>query len=518
MALTAVALKAASIAVEAEKKHPGLWKKIIAGVLVIIVAAVFLLVQAIVGIVDPFFRGGYIPVCSVEVVDGGGSDDPHDKAPGGGEFSTSGTAWPTSDSANVVYPVPNPVLTSPWGYRPPMLVNGQLTPGYHNGLDFGQPLGSPVLAMADGVVAGAYGGNSLYGSHVAIKHRIGGENYTSVYGHIIGTSITVKVGDTVKAGQQVAQIGSEGMSTAAHLHFVLTKGDYSAQSSEPGYTGAEGNTIDPAAFLRTQGAGKASGGLGNDNFDGVTSEGDLACDSDEGAEFEGDGFTSWGGYTRGEIPADLLRTINFTGDKRLFSRAAVDLEAMNAEFKAAFGKNLRVLRAYETSGSTQFGWARAVQLELSFGSPEHNWMKDNSSRFGWNQPATFQQGGTAANAGLWGWKGSGTSVPPAATPDAQKARSYAEGLVKGQYGWSDADYRCLVKLWERESNWNPLADNPTSDAYGIPQALPGSKMASEGADWKTNPETQIKWGLRYIKERYVTPCEAWNHSERVNWY
>ena len=85
-------------------------------------------------------------------------------------------------------------------------------------------------------------------------------------------------------------------------------------------------------------------------------------------------------------------------------------------------------------------------------------------------------------------------------------------------GYEPEQFPCLDRLWTRESGWNPRADNPTSTAYGIPQSLPGDKMASAGADWLTNPKTQITWGLGYIKARYVNPCRAWAHSERVNWY
>jgi hypothetical protein len=76
---------------------------------------------------------------------------------------------------------------------------------------------------------------------------------------------------------------------------------------------------------------------------------------------------------------------------------------------------------------------------------------------------------------------------------------------------------CLDKLFTRESGWNPKASNP-SGAYGIPQARPGNKMASVGADWKTSVATQVKWGLGYIKDRYDTPCKAWAHSEDSGWY
>lgn len=90
--------------------------------------------------------------------------------------------------------------------------------------------------------------------------------------------------------------------------------------------------------------------------------------------------------------------------------------------------------------------------------------------------------------------------------------------MAAERGWTGAQWTCLYKLWMRESRWSVTADNPTSSAYGIPQALPGSKMSSHGADWRTNPATQIAWGLDYIAGRYGSPCGAWGHSERYNWY
>ncbi|WP_205739680.1 G5 domain-containing protein [Georgenia sp. SYP-B2076] len=85
-------------------------------------------------------------------------------------------------------------------------------------------------------------------------------------------------------------------------------------------------------------------------------------------------------------------------------------------------------------------------------------------------------------------------------------------------GWGASQFQCLDSLWTKESGWNTHADNPSSSAYGIPQALPGSKMATVGADWRTNPATQITWGLNYISGRYGTPCGAWGHSKSVGWY
>jgi hypothetical protein len=88
----------------------------------------------------------------------------------------------------------------------------------------------------------------------------------------------------------------------------------------------------------------------------------------------------------------------------------------------------------------------------------------------------------------------------------------------GSYGWSSDQFSCLVPLWNQESGWNVEATNPTSGAYGIPQALPGSKMASAGPDWQTDASTQIRWGLGYIKGTYGSPCGAWAHEQAVGWY
>jgi hypothetical protein len=96
-------------------------------------------------------------------------------------------------------------------------------------------------------------------------------------------------------------------------------------------------------------------------------------------------------------------------------------------------------------------------------------------------------------------------------------RQIAQALLP-QFGFSTSEFGCLDSLWTKESGWDVYADNPTSSAYGIPQALPGEKMASAGPDWADNPATQIRWGLGYIADRYGTPCSAWSHSQANNWY
>lgn len=100
---------------------------------------------------------------------------------------------------------------------------------------------------------------------------------------------------------------------------------------------------------------------------------------------------------------------------------------------------------------------------------------------------------------------------PSGSPRSIARAMLAQRGQSGQFG-------CLDSLWSRESGWSVTSDNPGSSAYGIPQALPGSKMASAGPDWRTDAATQIRWGLGYISANYGAPCAAWSHSQAHNWY
>ncbi|WP_424446145.1 lytic transglycosylase domain-containing protein [Microbacterium sp. CH-015] len=125
----------------------------------------------------------------------------------------------------------------------------------------------------------------------------------------------------------------------------------------------------------------------------------------------------------------------------------------------------------------------------------------------------------AAEAAAAAKKASAAASAPAVNinVDPGSAQGIAQSMMAANYGWGDDQFACLVSLWDKESGWRVNAANP-SGAYGIPQALPGSKMASAGADWQTNPATQIAWGLGYISGRYGTPCGAWGHSQSTGWY
>lgn len=120
-------------------------------------------------------------------------------------------------------------------------------------------------------------------------------------------------------------------------------------------------------------------------------------------------------------------------------------------------------------------------------------------------------------------QGGAAAASDRSQPASRSARSSADprgtaAALVAERGWSGGQFGCLDRLWHAESGWRVTATNPSSGAYGIPQALPASKMASAGADWRTNATTQIRWGLEYIAGRYGDPCGAWNHFQARNWY
>ena len=102
--------------------------------------------------------------------------------------------------------------------------------------------------------------------------------------------------------------------------------------------------------------------------------------------------------------------------------------------------------------------------------------------------------------------------------EPQGAKLVAKALIAEKYQWTEEQYSCLNKLWTKESHWNYKARNKVSGAHGIAQALPATKMEVVGTDWRTNPVTQITWGLKYINERYDSPCKAWSKFKRSRWY
>ncbi|MDQ1129111.1 hypothetical protein [Microbacterium sp. SORGH_AS_0888] len=127
-------------------------------------------------------------------------------------------------------------------------------------------------------------------------------------------------------------------------------------------------------------------------------------------------------------------------------------------------------------------------------------------------------GSGSGGSGGSGGGDSGGSAPTGVTVDPAGAQAYARSAMASRYGWGGDQFSCLLLLWNRESGWRADAYNPDSGAYGIPQSLPGDKMASAGADWRTNGNTQVDWGLAYISDVYGSPCGAWGHSQATGWY
>jgi peptidoglycan DL-endopeptidase CwlO len=125
-----------------------------------------------------------------------------------------------------------------------------------------------------------------------------------------------------------------------------------------------------------------------------------------------------------------------------------------------------------------------------------------------------QDSSTSSSSQTTGGTGVTTTAPPA---DPTTAEQTGESLLSS-FGFGSDQWSCLYDLWQQESGWNVYAENAASGAYGIPQSLPGDKMASVGSDWETDATTQIKWGLGYIKSVYGTPCGAWANEEADGFY
>jgi hypothetical protein len=207
-----------------------------------------------------------------------------------------------------------------------------------------------------------------------------------------------------------------------------------------------------------------------------------------GSNGHGSPLVAMAGSTPGALPAPahLDTGIPITGA----ARAAVSLEARRVVAERAAKKAAEAAsdrRAAELLADQQAAGRQADQRAAA-------------------KPAPAQQSS--------GTSGSTGSAPPQPSGSPQQIAL----AMLGSYGWSSSQFGCLQSLWNVESGWNVYASNPSSGAYGIPQALPGSKMASAGPDWQSNAATQIRWGLGYIQSMYGSPCGAWAHEQANGWY
>lgn len=470
---------------------------------------------------------------------GGVDTGTSDPAEGDGDPDSGGVGGGTDASlpasSTLSFPIPAGTFTtsSQYGTRTHPITGKRKL---HRGVDYAAAIGTPVLSLADGVVVvqevqAHNKGNKV----VRIRHNIGGKTITTSYLHL--NSFNVKAGDTVKAGQQIATVGNTGGSTGPHLHFEVWNGTSGSTSTNPvpwlsqhGVTPRGGPTAPPAQVqdiyegietgwnavsdtlseydicMVPMGTGlyPGSGALAPGSqgqqvveiasrFIGLPY---VLGSSDPNTAFDCSGLTS---YVYSQVGIQLPRT---SEQQRHVGRNISKAELLPGDLIwspghiAIYVGNGEIIDASSSIMET----VRRKMWQEYEGEVEYIRVLDSNDN---PQPSAGGGSGVAPQANL------------SADRNANRSMAYNMMIAKG---WPATEFSCLDKLWMRESTWNHLAENKSSGAYGIVQALPGKKMASHGSDWRTNPQTQIAWGLDYIKGRYGNPCGAWAHSESKNWY
>lgn len=554
MALPVIAIAKAAVTANKVVNQwiPGGWKtvmSVIAGILVIAVVIPLSIVYIVASSVPTMHNVEL--TCSANNSTSDGSNHDHDDGGGGGGEGGGNTdtgygrhkapnvPFPEASSDTVVRPV-KASANSSYGPRTPIRIGGALTNAFHDGADFGAPLGTPIVAMSDGIVSTSRNATGKYeGSMVEIQHNINGKKYTSAYRHVQGKSIKVKVGDEVKAGTQIASVGSEGFSTGPHLHFVVAQGAYHRYNSANGPAG----TVDPRKFLDSNGAIDASGGLdGKDHSTPVDPDNPetQGCSGNEsgGNQLSGDGTTEWNAFKNGEFDEhDISKVENIS----IYVDAAPQLELLLKSYKDKFKTDLKLKQGYltkkqqqklydedkqiEEAGKSVFGFARIVQFDFKndFNSKEYKWLADNAGKYGFKQPDRYTKESTNKDARMWSYMGVNEGMYPPSDNTAKGNQELARKILKEEYPQFDNDkeFTCLVNMWHKESGWNHKAANPVSTARGIPQAMMSihfgknwsSPSNAKAQKFLSDPATQIKWGLWYItverKGVFDTPCNTW---------
>jgi murein DD-endopeptidase MepM/ murein hydrolase activator NlpD len=290
-------------------------------------------------------------------------------------------------------------LTARWGQS-----GGLWSSGYHTGLDFGAPLGTPVFAANAGTVIPRPDQASWAGSNfLTIDHgQVDGKNVVTWYAHLSQKSV---VGGQVEAGQNIGTVGSEGNVTGPHLHFEVR---------------VDGKDVDPLTWLN--GAGAPSGSVASDNCGPTGSSGVVA------------GNGAWGGHKNGLIPLSEMCKLSFY-PTYLECGAAQAMELLNTAYVKKFNTNVGPVGGYRTyaaqvlcqqekgnlcatPGTSNHGWGLAADLSgggiNNFGTPQHQWMAQNAEGFGWVLPEWAQQGGTKPEP--WHWEYVGTGLKPEKPP------------------------------------------------------------------------------------------------------
>lgn len=475
-----------------------------------------------------------------------------------GAEESSGDDDTSADPAStdtIVMPLTHVQVNSHYGARSAPKTNQGAGSSNHKGTDYKGTVGTPLYAVADGVVHRA-GPVSGLGQRIAIKHVINGKKWYVQYGHTTNATKYVKQGDAVKAGQIVGEIGLTGNTSGAHLHMEVWE--------IPSMYGPTGS-VDPHEWLLHNGALKtaevdpAEGTLvltenGLEVPDDLLNDADINqlmidCNitkPDAGADDgEGVGAGAWGGHKNGQIPpGELCKIETVASVQSARCDAAAAFDEVNKAYKEKFGSYMQITDSYRSldaqkivyvakpglaaiPGTSNHGWGLALDIASGMPdptSPTYKWMRENGPNFGWVHPKwarTKAEGGTKPEA--WHWEYVGRNSPDK-LGTVTEIKAHTKEKANKDYGWGDKEFSCVDALWTRESNWNYKAANPTSSARGIPQAMMSSAFTK---NWETNPAAkkylespavQVKWGLSYIKNRYGTPCAALAHSDDKNWY
>jgi hypothetical protein len=208
----------------------------------------------------------------------------------------------------------------------------------------------------------------------------------------------------------------------------------------------------------------------------------------------------------------LARDAQATADQAAAAQATADTEVADATRRSSdLYAQLAALK--DSTAELEQQYRTGVAAQQAFAAQQAAAKAQAASAATAPSGGGASSGGTAPGTSGGGSGGGGTAPPVGAVNDPAGAKAYAATKVGG-----GAEYTCLVQLWNKESGWRTNASNPSSGAYGIPQSLPGNKMASFGLDWQTNYRTQVDWGISYIQSSYGTMCSAWAHSVAHNWY
>lgn len=461
-----------------------------------------------------------------------------------------GNAWDSvqvEETSKVVTPLAKmPNVSSSYGWRIHPIQGGRK---FHTGLDLPMPMGTPVLAAADGVIV-KESTNSGAGNHIVHKAKVGGNIVFFTYKHL--SAYVAKVGDKVKAGQEIGKVGSTGNSTGPHLHFEVG-------------TGGDINFVDPGEWLKQNNAQ----GVAETTTDPATgeqvpltpnAEGD-GCDDSCGTGAASSATRSDGKYG-GEIPLPPIEN----GPAKKFVEAAfsqagkpyiwggtspagfdcsgivqwaahqagIKLAARTAAYQSKENQPVQeselrqgdlfycsatpTSRIHHTGiiaepGKSYFHAPKpGDHLKAVSGKP----CPGEYARYGRLNFGAKTEGGVPTTG-----RGVVCVEPELDGTDKEALKNYTKQLMPN-YGWAAGEFDAVDWIFTHESDWDPKAKNPSSTARGIPQCLKQGSTdkctAHPFEDYDTNPKTQIKWGLDYIKNRYGSPSKAKAFWLSHNWY